>query len=83
MRRIPLLLATLWTLTYMIAVQAAIASDLSATTRRAVAEVARRNPGAIWNGGTLAPIIVEADAPHGDRPASGSGRPELPPLRAT
>ena len=83
MRRIPLLLATIWTLTYMVAAQAAIATDLSATTRRALQDVAEKNPGAIWNGGTLAPIIVEADAGPAERPTVTGNRPALPPSRAT
>ena len=54
MRRIPLLLATVWTLTYMTAAQAAIAADLHATTLRAVRQAALLEPGPVWNGGTLA-----------------------------
>lgn len=83
MRRIPLLLATVWTLTYMTAAQAAIAADLAATTLRATREVAAQNPGAVWNGGTLAPIIVEAYAGDPAAPVAGSARPVLPPLRGT
>lgn len=62
MRRIPLLLATVWTLTYMFAAQAAIAADLAATTSRAARYAAGQDAGPVWNGGTLAPITVEAYA---------------------
>jgi hypothetical protein len=62
MRRIPLLLATVWTLTYMIAAQAAIASDLTTTTLRLLRKAAVEQPGLVYYGGTLAPITVEASA---------------------
>ena len=82
MRRIPLLLATVWTLTYMFAAQAAIATDLAATTLRAARYAAVPDPGPVWNGGTLAPITVEAYAGPA-APAAAPVRPALPAARAT
>jgi len=82
MRRIPLLLATVWTLTYMFAAQAAIATDLAATTLRAAPPAAVADQGPIWNGGTLAPITVEAYAGPA-APVAGQVRPALPAARAT
>ena len=77
MRRIPLLLATVWTLTYMFAVQAAIATDLAATKVRVARYAAVQDPGPVWNGGTLAPITVEAYAGP-DAPTGAPVRPALP-----
>jgi hypothetical protein len=83
MRRIPLLLATVWTLTYMFAAQAAIATDLAATTLRAARHAALQLPGGpVWNGGTLAPITVEAYAGPA-APAAAPVRPALPATGAT
>ena len=82
MRRIPLLLATVWTLTYMFAAHAAIATDLAATTLRAARFAAVQDPGPVWNGGTLAPITVEAYAGPA-APAAAPVRPALPATRAT
>jgi hypothetical protein len=82
MRRIPLLLATIWTLTYMFAAQAAIATDLAATTLRATRHAALQLPGPVWNGGTLPPITVEAYAGPAT-PAAAPVRPALPATRAT
>ena len=82
MRRIPLLLATIWTLTYMFAAQAAIAADLAATTLRAARSAGLQDPGPVWNGGTLAPITVEAYAGPA-APAAAQVRPALPAARAT
>jgi len=82
MRRIPLLLATVWTLTYMFAAQAAIANDLAATTLRAARYAVVQDPGPVWNGGTLAPITVEAYAGPA-APAAAPVRPAVPATRAT
>ena len=82
MRRIPLLLATVWTLTYMFAAQAAIATDLAATTLRAARYAPVADPAPVWNGGTLAPITVEAYAGPA-APAAAPVRPALPATRAT
>ena len=82
MRRIPLLLATVWTLTYMFAAQAAIATDLAATTLRAARYAPVQDPGPIWNGGTLAPITVEAYAGSAV-PTAAPVPPALPATRAT
>jgi hypothetical protein len=46
----------------MIAAQAAIASDLTATTLRLLRKAAVEQPGLVYYGGTLAPITVEASA---------------------
>jgi hypothetical protein len=80
MRRIPLLIATLWTLTYWTAAQAAIVADLAATAARAKQHAAPPEPGAIWNGGTLAPITVYAGAPTA--PAAAPVRWALPVSRS-
>jgi hypothetical protein len=82
MRRIPLILATVWTLTYMFAAQAAIATDLAATTLRAARHAALQQPGPVWNGGTLAPITVEAYAGPA-APVAAPVRPALPVTRVT
>jgi hypothetical protein len=79
MRRIPLLLATVVTLAYWTVAQSAIMADLSATTLRATRQAAAQNPGAVWNGGTLAPITVYAGAPTA--PAAAPVRPALPVTR--
>ena len=82
MRRIPLLLATVWTLTYMFAAQATIAADLAATTLRATRHNALQEPDPVWNGGTLAPITVEAYAGPA-APTAAPVRPALPTTRVT
>lgn len=82
MRRIPLLLATVWTLTYMFAAQAAIATDLAATTLRAARYAPEQDPAPVWNGGTLAPITVEAYAGPAV-PTAAPVPPALPATRAT
>ena len=82
MRRIPLLLATVWTLTHMTAATAAIVADLAATTLRAERLAAPQQLGPVWNGGTLAPITIEAYAGPA-APAAAPVRPALPAPRVT
>ena len=82
MRRIPLLIATVWTLTYMLAAQVAIAADLAATTLRVARHAGLQESSPVWNGGTLAPITVEAYIGPA-APTAGPARPELPATRAT
>jgi hypothetical protein len=67
------------TLSYWTAAQAAIMAELSATTLRATRQAAAQKPGAVWNGGTLAPITVYAGAPTA--PAAVPVRPALPVTR--
>lgn len=73
MRGFPILLATCLTVTYAYATQAAIASERARVIERFATEpVAPADP--VWNGGTLAPIMVFGSYPT----AAGKAAVQVP-----
>lgn len=67
MRGLTLLIATILTLGYGFAAQAAMTADRAETFRRVTRTLEPINPvedaNRVWYGGMLAPIVVEATAP--------------------
>lgn len=77
MRGFPILLATCLTLTYGYATQAAIASERARVIQRlAITDTAPAAP--VWNGGTLAPIMVLGTYPT----AAGKAALQVPAEKA-
>jgi len=58
MRGFPLLLATCLTVTYGYATQAAIASERARVIERLAVPDSAAPTAPVWNGGTMAPIVV-------------------------